>query len=144
MRLPRPPARAPRRGGFTLLEVALAMLIFFTAVFVILELVSGSLRLARGLQRPRFDISAMAARLAQTNQLVEGPVDADQFADLLDLYPGYSVEGEVALVLSNGLYEVNLRAFPPERGASPAGEITMLLFRPDSATTAGGRAVRRN
>lgn len=133
-----------RHAGFTLLEVLLAMAIFFAAVFVILEIVSGSLRIARRLQQPRFDISAMAARISLTNQLVEGTIDPDLFSDLLDLYPGYTTEGEVTLVLTNGLYEVSLRAFPPERGAAPAGEITMLLFRPDSATRAGGGAVRRN
>lgn len=129
----------PRRpGGFTLLEVALAMLIFFAAVFVILEIVSGALRIARKLQQPRFDISAMAARMSLTNRLTEGPIDTDLFNDLLELYPGYTAEGEVALVLSNGLFEVSLRAFPPERGAAPAGEITMLLFRPESVTGTGG------
>ncbi|HMO66419.1 MAG TPA: hypothetical protein PKE47_14545 [Verrucomicrobiota bacterium] len=143
MKLPPAGPGVRRALGFTLLEVALAMLIFFAAVFVILEIVSGGLRIARQLQQPRFDMGAMAARVALTNQLFEGPIDGALFDDLLELYPGYSAEGEIALVLTNGLYEVTLRAWSPERGAEPVGEITLLLFRPESPTRAGGGAVPR-
>jgi hypothetical protein len=133
-----PPRRRP--GGFTLLEVALAMAIFFAAVFVILELVSGSLRIARQLQQPRVDITAVAAQIALTNRLTEGEQDAAELREALGplaVEAGFDARGHVEFVRSNGLYGVRVEVFPPQAGAAPAAELDFLLFRPDTATGTG-------
>lgn len=51
---------AARRHGFSLLEVMIAIGVFFLAVFAILGLVSSSLGNARRLQRPLVDAGAVA------------------------------------------------------------------------------------
>jgi type II secretory pathway component PulJ len=132
------PAR--RAGGFTLLEVALAMAIFFASVFVILELVSGSLRIARQLQQPRVDITAVAAHIALTNRLTEGEQDAEPLRQALGplaVEAGFDARGYVEFARSNGLYTVRVEVFPPQAGAAPAAELDLLLFRPDTATGTG-------
>ena len=73
------------KAAFTLLEVMIAMGIFFLAVFAILALVSSNLRNARLLQEPVVDASMVIGDLYQTNILTEGTTDGD----FGDLYPGY-------------------------------------------------------
>src|ERR1035441_10846075 len=60
------------RRAFTLLEVMIAIAIFFVASFAILGLISSSLANVRRLQRPSVDDSPVLARYAATNSLVEG------------------------------------------------------------------------
>ncbi len=60
------------RARSTLLEVMIAVAIFFMAAFAILGLVSSSLANARRLQRPPVDASPVLAHYAATNSLVEG------------------------------------------------------------------------
>ena len=60
------------RRAFSLLEVMIAVGIFFMAVFAILGLVSSALANARRLQRPLVDASALVSQLSLTNKLVEG------------------------------------------------------------------------
>src|SRR5689334_18596540 len=72
-------------SAFTLLEVMIAMGIFFMAVFTILALVSSSLRNARALQETEVDPSMLAAQLSLTNRLVEG----EQSGDFGDFYRDY-------------------------------------------------------
>ncbi len=64
------PARENQRA-FSLMEVMIAMGIFFMSVFVILSLVSSSLQNARRLQRPMVDAAMIASELSLTNKLVE-------------------------------------------------------------------------
>ena len=60
------------RRAFSLLEVMIAIAIFFVASFAILCLVSSSLGNVRRLQRPSVDASPVLAWYAATNRLVEG------------------------------------------------------------------------
>ena len=69
--------RGREQRAFSLLEVMIAIGIFFMAVFAILGLVSSSLENARRLQRPIVDASPVAGYLLQTNVLVEGVYEAD-------------------------------------------------------------------
>ena len=66
------PLRARGQRAFSLLEVMIAIGIFFVAVFAILGLVSSSLANARRLQRPIIDAGELAGELSLTNKLVEG------------------------------------------------------------------------
>ena len=58
------------RRAFSLLEVMIAIGIFFMCIFVILSLVSMSLRNARRLERPMVDAAMIASELSLTNQIV--------------------------------------------------------------------------
>ncbi len=78
-------------------------------LFVVLSLVSNSLRSARMLQQHRTvdpaTINGMIyVQLVNTNQVREGTLDVD----LSDLYPGYRCDADLSQVASNGLCQVDL------------------------------------
>ena len=123
--------RCPRRrpaGGFSLLEVMIALLIFFMAVFVILDSASQSLRAARGLQMNLPDIGPVMADLMLTNKLEEGLVEGD----FGDLYPDFTWTRETFEVATNGLFQldVTVRGFSQNRPFEST--TSLLLWRPDS------------
>ena len=92
--------------AFTLLEVMIALTIFFMAMFAILETVTRSLGAARSLQQKFPDIDALGAELImmmKTNKLEEGSVDGD----FGDLYPGYNWRRDINLKATNGLFQVD-------------------------------------
>ncbi len=125
--------RRPRAGdrsvrAFTLLEVMIAMAIFFVAIFAILGLVSQNLRVARGLKLGEVDFSTVAAELALTNKLEEGSMSGD----FGDAYPGASWTSEVSLYSSNGLYQADIAVAWPQNGVAKVQQTTILLYRPDS------------
>ncbi len=64
-------------AAFTLIEVMIALGIFFMATFAILALVSNILRNARGLQRPQIDAGMAAAIYVNTNRFSVGSVSGD-------------------------------------------------------------------
>src|SRR6266481_10100278 len=72
--------------AFTLLEVMIALGIFFMAMFTILALVSNSLRNARALQETEVDPGMLAAQLSLTNRITEG----EQSGDFGDFYRDYT------------------------------------------------------
>ncbi|MGD0351183.1 MAG: prepilin-type N-terminal cleavage/methylation domain-containing protein [Verrucomicrobiota bacterium] len=95
------------RRGFSLLEVMIAIGVFFMGVFAILGLVSSSLENARRLQRPLVDASAVASWLSLTNQLVEGTYSIN-LGDLLgNAYNDYNCTYVVQEVGTNKLFEVD-------------------------------------
>ncbi|MEY4387118.1 MAG: hypothetical protein RLY20_2401 [Verrucomicrobiota bacterium] len=94
--LPVHPARA-----FSLMEVMIAIAIFFTASFVILALVSSGLKTARMLRNERPNCGMLAAELTLTNSLEEGVVE-DNFGDFYrdyrwkrEIYPSDTQTGMV-------------------------------------------------
>lgn len=117
------------RHALTLLEVMIALAMFFTAVFAILGLVSNTLANARALQRPPVDAGVLAAQLVLTNRLYEGH-DSGDFGDL---YPGYTWEREIYEVSSNGLFRVDFVVRgPASKGPGAESHLSILLFRPES------------
>lgn len=131
-----PPATR-RRQAFTLLEVTLAMALLFGVTFILLQITSVNLRVARALQRTTVDASSLAAELSLTNRLEEG-VETGDFGDL---YPEHEWRRETTLVGTNGLFEVRFEVFGP-RQQDPESELVILLYRPDSALRAGGGSSR--
>ena len=92
--------------AFTLLEVMVALMIFFMAIFAILGTVTRSLGAARSLQQKFPDIDALGAEVImtmKTNKLEEGSVDGD----FGDLYPGYTWRRDINLKATNGLFQVD-------------------------------------
>lgn len=147
----RPPRTAvantrPGRAGrgptaFTLLEVMIAMAIFFMAIFAILGLVAQNLRIARSLSLGEIDISTVAVELSlQTltnREMSEGTVSGD----FGDTYPGASWSANLYLVSSNaggfsgraspgGLYQADITIFWPQNDLLRERHASLLLYRP--------------
>lgn len=127
--------RSRMASAFTLLEVMIAMGIFFMAVFAILGLVSNNLRLARKLQQPQVDAGMLISELSLTNKLEDGAGDSGDFGNL---YPGYKWTSAITQVGTNGLFQVEYLVTGPSVGhVEPVQtHLTALLWRPDSI--AGG------
>ncbi len=120
--------------AFSLVEVMIAMALFFMATFAILSLTSQSLSAAARLQRQHVDIGGLAAELCLTNRLEEGS-DSGDFGDI---YPGVTWTRDIREVSSNGLYRVDffVTAPPPNRrsrGPSTVETLSILVYRPTSA-----------
>lgn len=124
--------------AFSLLEVMIAMGIFFVSIFAILQLTSQNLAHARLLQRNEVDITTLAAQLTFTNRLEEG-FDSGDFGED---FPNYLWSRNVTEVSSNGLFRVDFTVFEPTRSKrSPLSErhLTILMYRPESGLNLGTR-----
>jgi prepilin-type N-terminal cleavage/methylation domain-containing protein len=120
------------RRAFTLLEVMIAIVIFCTAMFTILALVSNSLADARRLQRPMVDAGEVASWLSTTNKLVEGTYTKN-LGDLLgDAYDDYDCTYSVEEVQSNKLFQVDF-VVQSDSGDKPVvSKMSILMFSPNS------------
>lgn len=125
--------------AFSLLEVMIAMGLFFMAVFSILALVSNGLRNARALQQTTVDAGMLAAELSLTNKLTEG-VESGDFGDL---YPDYKWTQEIIEVGTNGLFEVRFVIMHNAGGRLIESPMSVLLFRPESTASGVGGGFRR-
>jgi hypothetical protein len=123
---------APAARAFTLLEVMIAVGIFFAAVFVILALVTQLLGNARQLERPMVDAGVLASELCQTNKLVEGTESGDLSEFLGKDYQGYTWTRTIQEVQSNRLFQVDFTLHSNEGDKPVISKISILLFRPDS------------
>ncbi len=127
-----------RRQAFSLLEVMIAVSIFFMAVFAILALTSRSIAQARALQPMEIDANTVAAELSLTNRLEEGPIPPEIIAHFEHMFPNYTCGGLITEVGTNGLFQVDLQV-----GGLTAGkhithsENRIYLFRPLSAGRRG-------
>jgi len=118
--------------AFTLLEVMLAVGIFFAGVFTVLSLVSASLANARRLQRPLVDAGALAAQLSLTNQLAEG-VDSGNLGDVLgDAYKNYTWTSDIYEVQTDKLFQVVFEIQDAYGNHDAVDKISVLFFRPQS------------
>jgi hypothetical protein len=122
-----------RRYGFSLMEVMIAIGVFFMCVFSILALVSSSLENARRLQRPLVDAGAMAAWLSTTNQLTERTYTVN-LGDLLgEAYNGYDCTYDIQEVQTNRLFQVGYTVRSTTGNHEIIAAMTNLLFSPQSA-----------
>ena len=128
----------PAQQGFSLLEVMIAMGIFFVSIFAILQLTSQSLEAARRLQHMDVDITTLAAQLSLTNRLEEG----FESGDFGELFPNQLWSRTITEVSSNGLFRVDFTAYEATRSRKSQlleRHLTVLLYRPDSALRLGNR-----
>ena len=118
-----------RTGGraFSLLEVMIAIGIFFSCIFVILSLVSSSLKNARRLQRPMVDAAMLASELSLTNKIVE----ISQSGDFGELYPGYTWTADINEVLTNRLFQVDYVVQSSDT-REVVQKMSVLFYRPQS------------
>jgi len=124
-------AAARSRNAFTLLEVMIALGIFFMCLFAILDVVATNLRMVRALQQPPVDVSLLIDDLVQTNKLQEG-TDSGDFGEM---FRGYKWESETTQVATNGLFKVEFLVThqrPGQRGEIEQDHLAVLLWRPDS------------
>ena len=118
--------RGKNQRAFSLMEVMIAMGIFFMCVFVILSLVSSSLQNARRLQRPMVDAAMIASELSLTNKIVE----INQSGDFGKAYPGYTWTADINEVMTNKLFQVDYQVFNERK--APVQKMSVLFFRPQS------------
>jgi len=118
--------RAGRRA-FSLMEVMIAIGIFFMCIFVILSLVSSSLRNARRLERPMVDAAMLASELSLTNQIVE----ISQSGDFGKLYPGYTWTADINEIMTNRLFRVDY-AVQSSDTREVVQRMSVLFYRPQS------------
>ncbi|MEJ0088646.1 MAG: hypothetical protein WDM80_02685 [Limisphaerales bacterium] len=114
------------RRAFSLMEVMIAIGIFFMCIFVILSLVSSSLQNARRLQRPMVDAAMLASELSLTNQIVEEA----QSGDFGKLYPGYTWTADINEVLTNRLFQVDYLVQNGDKEVIQ--KMSVLFYRPQS------------
>jgi hypothetical protein len=137
-----------RRGraqrAFSLLEVMIAIGIFFMAVFAILGLVSSSLENVRRLRRPIVDAGPVAGFLLMTNKMVEGVYEADLSDFLGNAYQGYRVTYAVQEVATNKFFQVDFIVQSPDPGRPVVSKMTAMYFKPQSpAGSLDGATTRR-
>ena len=112
----RPLPLAPRlSSAFSLIEVMVALAIFFMAVFAILSLMSTLLQNARVFQtkRPPEARMVFAYQTSITNRVIEGTISYDfsEMAEFGDDYRDYMAEVEAYPneMYTNGLWDVQYR-----------------------------------
>jgi len=133
-----------RQRGFSLLEVMIAIGIFFMGVFAILGLVSTSLDNARRLQRPLVDGGAVASWLAVTNIFNEGTYTVNLGDVLGDAYNGYDCTYDVEEVGTNKLFRVGYVVQSTTGNHEIISSMTNLFYSPQSpAGSLDGATVAR-
>lgn len=130
-----------RLTAFSLLEVMIAIAIFFSCVFAILALVSRSLAGARSLEPVSMDARSAIAMLSLTNRLEEGPLPPEIIAAFEAENPGCTIMGDIFEERTNGLFRVNFVVGGATKGGTKGAvtmEASILLFRQPATT--GGRS----
>jgi hypothetical protein len=112
-------------------------------VFAILDLTSRCLRSARALQTTFVTTSSVAAELSLTNRLLEGPLPPELITRFEEQHPGYSCDGEIVLVGTNGLFQVDLAVWRTTGKPGVEAQMTLLLYRPDSPVMTPGLGLGR-
>lgn len=118
-----------RRCAFTLLEVLIAIGLFFMVSFAVLELVTTGLGAARALQVRHADVGMLAAEMAATNSILEEGVEGGSFGDF---FPGARWEREVTEVGTNSLFQVDFVVFEKVGKNEISSRMSILLYRPGS------------
>lgn len=130
----RPFLRHCRSDGFTLLEVMIALTLFFMAVFAILGVVSQGLGAVRSLQIETPDVGSLAVDLILSDRLEEGAEEGN----FGDLYPDFFWRREVVEVATNGLFRVDFTIRDIRQSKILESKTSILLWRPESSTVVPG------
>ncbi len=119
------------QAAFTLIEVMIAVGIFFMALFSILGVLSTELHAASILRNSGPTAGMIAGQLSLTNKLEEGRASGD----FGEIYPGYRWFSQTSEAATNGLYEVEFQVINP--GGKLDSTLTILLYRPESGSRLG-------
>ncbi|MBI1178077.1 prepilin-type N-terminal cleavage/methylation domain-containing protein [bacterium] len=127
--------------AFTLMEVLIAMAIFFVAMFSVMNLMSRGLSMARSLQRDTPSPGMIAAELSQlatTNRIDDGGTYEGDFKNLAgDLYKDYRWVAQTYEFASNGLFKADIVVVGNHDGHPYKRDMSVLLFSPRSAVSGG-------
>lgn len=141
--LPCPVGTQRGTRAFSILEVMIAMALFFMCTFAILALVSQSLSHARNLRPVQVDASSALAELSLTNRLEEGPLPIEIIMTFEELHPGWTITGDIYEVATNGLFQIDFMVGGVSGGVNKRAvtyQNSVLLFRPMSQRArVGGR-----
>lgn len=121
--------RAAEKGGriaFTLLEVMIAVVIFFMALFSILGVLSSELHAASLLRSNGPTAGMVAGQISLTNKLYEGS-DAGDFGEI---YQGYHWVSQVTEAATNGLFRVDIQVMDPN--GTVQSTLSTFFYRPAS------------
>jgi len=126
------PPSQPQSRAFSLLEVMVAIAIFFVGAFAILGLISSSLENVRRLQRPTVDASPVLARYAATNILVEGTYSGNLGdPEMLGKdYRDFNYLVDIEEVASNHLYGLHCVITPSNGRQEVISDMYTVLYRP--------------
>lgn len=137
------PREALHRRAFTLIEVMIAMGVFFIALFAILALTSQLLQNARRLQGKQVPhVSLVHAWYTSiTNRVTEGVKDvefSEISTDLGDLYRDFRAEIEAVPdpEMTNGLWDVTYRIINRRNGQTES-EVLTLYWDPNTQSKSG-------
>lgn len=123
---PRREAGGGSDAAFTLLEVLIAMGLFFMAVFAILDCTNQGLRAARALDRNVPDVGLVAWELITTNR-----IDADSASGDFDRpYERFRWRWDRWEAGTNGLYRFNIVIAGEVEGRPYESQTELLLWRP--------------
>ncbi len=129
--------RRSRIAAFSLVEVMVALAIFFMAVFTILGLLSTVLSNARALQnRKPADAGMVAAYLLSvTNQLTEGLQSGtfEDFGDFGNEYSNYEWTFDAQPVETNGLWRVDCIVM--RRPGKLESQLSFFVFDPNARSS---------
>lgn len=117
-------------GAFTLIEVMLAITIFFMAMFAILAVLTSGVRAASLLRNNGPTAGMVVAQLSATNKLEEGS-ESGTFEDI-PIYKDYRWVSNAREVATNGLFQIDVVVVDPNGAQSSI--LSVLLYRPDSDT----------
>ena len=150
LRRSRPAFRADRLArAFSLIEVMIAMTIFFVSLFAILGLVSQLLQNARRIQAKHIPHVSMvhAWWTSKTNRVVEGMTTvefSDIGTDIGELYRDFyaEVNAEPDQEMTNGLWDVTYKVFN-RRTHEVESQVFTLYWDPNSQSKQVGGGPRR-
>ena|ERR1700728_3687530 len=123
-------SRGSEADAFTLIEVMLAITIFFMAMFAILNVLTSGVRAATLLRNNGPTAGMVLAQLSTTNKLYEGS-DSGTFKDV-PIYEGYRWVTNIREVATNGLFQVD--AVVADKNGNQVSVLSVLLYKPDSDT----------
>lgn len=117
--------------AFTLIEVMIAVMLFFMAMFTILGVLAGGLHAASLLRTSGPTAGMVAAQLSLTNKLEVG-TDSGDFGEI---YQGWHWQSETMEATTNGLFQVNFQVLDPSGKLQSV--LSVLFYRPDSISHTG-------
>ena len=118
--------------AFSLLEVMIAVAIFFMALFAILEMTSQSLRAAGGLKQSNIHAGSVAAEVFVMPEVVPGS-DSGDFGYR---FPNASWTRSIE-ELTNGLFQVDVTVNTITQSGMAQSTLSVLVYRPEFSTMAG-------
>jgi type II secretory pathway pseudopilin PulG len=115
-------------AAFTLIEVMLAITIFFMAMFAILSVLTSGVRAATLLRNNGPTAGMVLAQLSATNKLEEGGASGT-FQDI-PIYKDYRWASDIREVATNGLFQVDVVVV--DQSGNQISKMTALLYKPNS------------